>query len=127
MGFGSIMFPVIFGIQLSPCLSLSTALIYSKNKQKIPQQLLYNILNNKRCSLTFLICENFHSTTEHGLQHCVVPGQDLNCSVIQGAPNIQSHILVTKAADFEATSFRLGSHSWAKGGGQTRVPRHLFL
>lgn len=125
MGFGSLMLPVIFGIQLSPHLSLSTALIYTKNKQKIPHFIyinyiyiiLYNILNNKRRSLTFLICENFHSTAEHGLQHRVVPGQHLHCGVIQGAPNIQPHVLVTKTADFEATSFRLGSHSWAKGGG----------
>lgn len=56
-----------------------------------------------------------------------MPGQDLHRGVIQRAPNIEAHILVAKAAPFEAAGFGLGPRSRAEGSGQTRVPRHLLL
>lgn len=44
-------------------------------------------------TLTLRVCEDLHAPGEHGPQHVVMLGEGANGGVMEGATNIELHIL----------------------------------
>lgn len=53
---------------------------------------------------TFTICEDFHSATEHGLEHGILLGQGLHGGVMQRSSHIKLDVLAAGVQGLEIQS-----------------------